>query len=590
MPSGGLLSARTSAREDLPPSAAGLHHLHGHRPHRISAGSLVLDSPHRPGAPHRPGTGPDGTQLYGIVSLLAVAALWGSYSPCLKFLFTQPVPPSAALVTAAQALLAAAFLLAGIAGTPYVGGGGVSGGAKHGGGGVVAAATAALTAVLQRFGGGAGLAGLLRPLLRALPGAIARRGQRFLPKHPPPQPHHHLHTQGSALDGGEGAVVQGPVHAHHHGAAQPHSRAASSSSLRMLNLQAAGGGAAEGVAGAAHSLDGGHSSSSGGAGGGVGQAAAGMLGVGGPFAVAPAVGPVGPAAVAVAAAVAAASGSGPLLGGFARPPRGGGGSVLSRPLGSLVAAGLELGTYNFVAVALATWGVQRISATKVAFLGQATSLITPLLLALSGQRVAAVVWGACCAGALGGALVALDGTGRAAAAAAAVAAGAVVGGAGVGVGAGGVGLEGAVAPPAVPVGGGSRSMRLEVSSSSAAAAAALLSDSAAHLAPAVSQESLGATYVLARWGCVFYALGTVRMGVHSGRFPPLQLAAAAGVAYAALSLVWLGWEMLASSGGDENPACASGAGFFTGLEDFTDLYGSGSNVRWGRPLGFGGGV
>ncbi|GFR42678.1 hypothetical protein Agub_g3489, partial [Astrephomene gubernaculifera] len=88
---------------------------------------------------------------------------------------------------------------------------------------------------------------------------------------------------------------------------------------------------------------------------------------------------------------------------------GGGGHLLTRPLSSLAAAGLELGAYNFFAVALGTWGVQRISATKVAFLGQATSLITPLLLAASGQRVAPVVWAACGAGALGGVMVAADG-------------------------------------------------------------------------------------------------------------------------------------------------------------------------------------
>eukprot|EP00198_Chlamydomonas_reinhardtii_P012030 XP_001701367.1 predicted protein [Chlamydomonas reinhardtii] len=80
-----------------------------------------------------------------------------------------------------------------------------------------------------------------------------------------------------------------------------------------------------------------------------------------------------------------------------RPAAGGVGRVGA---GGLVAAGLELGLYNFGAVAFGTWGVQRLSATKVAFLGQATSLMTPLLVAASGQRVARVVWLACMAGAL----------------------------------------------------------------------------------------------------------------------------------------------------------------------------------------------
>ncbi|GFR42677.1 hypothetical protein Agub_g3488, partial [Astrephomene gubernaculifera] len=80
---------------------------------------------------------------------------------------------------------------------------------------------------------------------------------------------------------------------------------------------------------------------------------------------------------------------------------------------------------------------------------------------------------------------------------------------------------------------------------------------ASGLPPALSAESMGANYVLA--SCVFYALGTVRMGVHSARFPPLALAAASAVAYAALAVLWLLAEVAVSpSGGRADYAAAAG--------------------------------
>ena len=49
--------------------------------------------------------------------------------------------------------------------------------------------------------------------------------------------------------------------------------------------------------------------------------------------------------------------------------------------------GLELGLWFCLAFGLEVAGVQLISATKTAFLNQATVLITPMLVHLSGEHV-----------------------------------------------------------------------------------------------------------------------------------------------------------------------------------------------------------
>lgn len=68
---------------------------------------------------------------------------------------------------------------------------------------------------------------------------------------------------------------------------------------------------------------------------------------------------------------------------------------------------------------------------------------------------------------------------------------------------------------------------------------------AAVLPPALSPGALGAHYVLA--SCVFWALSTLRMGVHTQRFRPMRLAAATAAAYACLALAWLLAEVATES-------------------------------------------
>ncbi|KAG2491048.1 hypothetical protein HYH03_010494 [Edaphochlamys debaryana] len=505
---------------------SGLHHLHGGgRGERGGGGSLALELPPSRGPPVlRPGRAASRRHLFGALCLLAVAGLWGSYSPVLKFLFTQPQPPSAALMTAAQALLAALFLL---------GSGAAEAAARTLG--ASAPAPAPPPRLGPWLGAGVGFTTLLgcwQPVARAL----GRRRHRREPLFPPRPP-----------------LQSVPVHAGH-GPNPPHPYAPPPH--HGHHAHGPGGGDL-----LAHSRSAPHVGAVGGLGGGEGGLVA-LPGFGGP---ASAGGSGPPSDLSSASSGGGSVGGGasvPLQGagrGALLPSVGSGGSgpgwagrnVLARPLPSLAAAGLELGAYNFFAVALGTWGVQLLSATKVAFLGQATSLMTPFLVALSGQRVAAAVWAACAAGAMGGALVALDGSsgGHAAAAVSAAAAAAASG-------------AGGVVPAAPPAGalagehgGGSRAMRLETGGAGAGAGAAgagagaALAGSMLHagLPPALSQESMGANYVLA--SCVFYALGTVRMGVHSGRFGPLELAAASALAYAGLSAVWLGAEVLGTPSG-----------------------------------------
>jgi drug/metabolite transporter (DMT)-like permease len=76
-------------------------------------------------------------------------------------------------------------------------------------------------------------------------------------------------------------------------------------------------------------------------------------------------------------------------------------------------AGGELGLWMCLAFGLEIAGCEFISATKTAFLMQATVLITPVLVFLSGARVNKNEWAACGLGLAGSVLVALDGLSQA---------------------------------------------------------------------------------------------------------------------------------------------------------------------------------
>mmetsp|Transcript_14453 Transcript_14453/g.31311 ORF Transcript_14453/g.31311 Transcript_14453/m.31311 type:complete len:518 (-) Transcript_14453:1598-3151(-) len=143
---------------------------------------------------------------------------------------------------------------------------------------------------------------------------------------------------------------------------------------------------------------------------------------------------------------------------------------------SLLAAGVELGLWTFLAFGLEVAGVHLISATKAAFLNQATVLITPLLVHLSGEHVRKNEWGACGLGLLGSILVAADGMLR---------------GATGGHGGGGAGEE----------------------------------------------NVMGYVYVLV--SALFFAMSTVRLGRYTNQFPSLNLASASTCGLAFFSLAWV---------------------------------------------------
>jgi drug/metabolite transporter (DMT)-like permease len=138
-------------------------------------------------------------------------------------------------------------------------------------------------------------------------------------------------------------------------------------------------------------------------------------------------------------------------------------------------AGGELGLWMCLAFGLEIAGCELISATKTAFLNQATVLITPFLVFLSGARVRKKEWMACSLGLSGSLLVALDGLAR-------------------------------------------------ISSSSGASGANY-------------ENPIGFALVLL--SAFFLSMGTVRLGQYSSRFNSLRLSTAATVSLSLCSLVWV---------------------------------------------------
>jgi drug/metabolite transporter (DMT)-like permease len=147
---------------------------------------------------------------------------------------------------------------------------------------------------------------------------------------------------------------------------------------------------------------------------------------------------------------------------------------------NVVVVGFELGLWMCLAFGLEVLGVQLISATKTAFLNQATVLITPMLVHLSGEHVKKHEWVACMLGLMGSLLVAADG---------------LMSGGGEGHG-----VHGAVA----------------------------VGD---------EENPLGYLYVLI--SAVFFAMTTVRLSRYSTSFPSLTLASSSTFGLSLLSMAWV---------------------------------------------------
>lgn len=80
-------------------------------------------------------------------------------------------------------------------------------------------------------------------------------------------------------------------------------------------------------------------------------------------------------------------------------------------ISAVLLAGLELGTWNFLATAAQACGLNLSTATKAAFLTQTTAVFTPCLAMLCGMAVLPVHWVACLAALLGSYCITLDSMG-----------------------------------------------------------------------------------------------------------------------------------------------------------------------------------
>jgi len=178
-------------------------------------------------------------------------------------------------------------------------------------------------------------------------------------------------------------------------------------------------------------------------------------------------------------------------------------------LGGLLLAGLELGSYNFAGTALQAQGLALTSATRGAFLIQLTSVLTPALAALTGERVSRETWVACGIALAGSLAVASDRSGG-----------------------GGHGPPPAVASDAVA---SAAAEAVAGASDAVTGAAAGAADSAAAAAAA---GGLGQGELLILSACFFYAWLTVRLGAVAPKHPSLPLAAVKAAALGSLAAAW----------------------------------------------------
>ncbi len=465
---GGLLHAPAAPTHSQPHLPS--YHLTPPNPRTSQPASTPTNSHTHPIPNSRPVAPPAPPQLYGTAILLVVSVLWGSSAPSLRFLFILPSPPSAALVTAAVSVLSSAFLVVGVLGAAMEpdkstsgydpnthphgqgqGHGAASGQEEEHGGGAAGGGGRSSRDGGSLGGWGGGGAAV------ALPGAAWYRGEG--------EGEGECSGEGLGIGMGEEDSEQRPLLGERVG----HTTVTLGASGLVCS---AGGSPLRGGAAAAAAATAGVGATGGGAGGSgaLPRPRQSFDGVCSPQRTAASrrdLPPFPSAAPPALGSTALASSTLPFVprsplrtathkqqhqqhaNGSSSPSHATPGhtpspfpsssapgspsrphpsapspahppptpltpslglvrAFLNRPARTLPAAGLELGLYNFAAAALGAWGVQRLSATKTAFLSQATSLITPVLVALSGAHVSGVVWLACGAGAAGGAMVALD--------------------------------------------------------------------------------------------------------------------------------------------------------------------------------------
>ncbi|MEW5306166.1 MAG: hypothetical protein WDW36_008653 [Sanguina aurantia] len=193
-------------------------------------------------------------------------------------------------------------------------------------------------------------------------------------------------------------------------------------------------------------------------------------------------------------------------------------SLLTGTFLGVIPAGMELGVLNFVGTALQAQGLTQTSATRAGFLVMLTGVLTPVISYLAGVDIKPAVWGAVALGLAGSVLVAFDAL--------------------------------PVAEPVVSA--------TAAALATAATAAATAAGSALALAPAAavvvsSGSGGGAGGGAAQTGgeglllcaCVFFSLGTVRLGMYAPRMDSLQLALVKKLTLASASLSWAAWNQQA---------------------------------------------
>lgn len=101
--------------------------------------------------------------------------------------------------------------------------------------------------------------------------------------------------------------------------------------------------------------------------------------------------------------------------------------LLKRRMPNLQLASLEVGTYAACGSLIHAWGLSQIPATTAGFLLQITTVLTPILAVIAGDRVSPRVWAAIAMAGAGTLLIGIDGMSDASGATDALASGPILG-------------------------------------------------------------------------------------------------------------------------------------------------------------------
>lgn len=84
-------------------------------------------------------------------------------------------------------------------------------------------------------------------------------------------------------------------------------------------------------------------------------------------------------------------------------------AILKRPMPTLSLASLELGSYAACGTLIHAWGLSQVPATTAGFLLQITTVLTPVIAVVAGDRVSKKVWTAIAIAGTGTVMIGIDG-------------------------------------------------------------------------------------------------------------------------------------------------------------------------------------